>query len=38
MKLNLANTVIGYLKERPEEKYTARQIAAWVFATYPEEC
>ena len=38
MKLNLANAVIGYLKERPEEKYTARQIAEWVFANYPEEC
>ena len=38
MKLNLANAVIGYLKERPEEKYTARQIAEWVFATHHEEC
>lgn len=36
--LNLAKTVIGYLKERPEEKFTARQIAEWVFATFPEEC
>jgi len=38
MTLNLANAVIGYLRERPEEKYTARQIAEWVFATYPEQC
>jgi hypothetical protein len=38
MKLNLANAVISFLKDRPEEKYTARQIAEWVFATYPEEC
>lgn len=38
MALNLAKTVIGYLKERPEEKFTARQIAEWVFATFPAEC
>jgi hypothetical protein len=38
MALNLAKVVIGYLKERPEEKLTARQIAEWFFSTYPEEC
>jgi hypothetical protein len=38
MALNLARAVIGYLKERPEGKFTARQIAEWVFATFPEEC
>jgi len=38
MALNLAKVVIEYLKERPEEKFTARQIADWVFATYPAEC
>ena len=38
MALNLAKTVIGYLKERPEQKFTAREIAEWVFATYPDEC
>ena len=38
MALNLAKAVIGYLKERPEEKFTARQIAEWVFATFPTEC
>lgn len=27
MALNLATTVIGYLRERPEQKFTARQIA-----------
>lgn len=30
MALNLAKAVIGYLKERPEEKFTARQIAEYV--------
>jgi hypothetical protein len=38
MALNLAKAVVGYLKERPEEKFTARQIAEWVFATFPAEC
>jgi len=38
MALNLAKAVISYLKDRPEEKFTARQIAEWVFATFPEEC
>jgi hypothetical protein len=38
MALNLAKVVIEYLKERPEEKLTARQIAEWIVATYPQEC
>lgn len=38
MELNLAKTVVGYLKAHPDEKFTARQIAEWVFATYPEQC
>ena len=33
MALNLTKTVIGYLKDRPEQKFTARQIAEWVFAS-----
>jgi len=37
-KLNLSNAMLGFLKERAEEKFTARQIAEWVFATYPQEC
>jgi hypothetical protein len=36
--LDLANIVIDYLKKRPEGKFTARQIAEWVFATFPAEC
>ncbi len=38
MALNLAKALLGYLKERPEEKLTARQIAEWIFATFPAEC
>ncbi|RAS11706.1 hypothetical protein DFO50_1205 [Microvirgula sp. AG722] len=38
MKLNLVKVVVDYLKSRPGDRFTARQIADWVFATYPEEC
>lgn len=38
MALNLAKAVLGYLKERPDEKLTAREIAEWIFATFPDEC
>jgi hypothetical protein len=30
--------MLSFLKERAGEKFTARQIAEWVFSTYPEEC
>lgn len=38
MALNLAKCVNTFLQERPDQKFTARQIAEWVFATYPDEC
>ena len=38
MALNLANTVVSFLKENPEQKFTAREIANWIFETYPDEC
>jgi hypothetical protein len=38
MALNLGNTVFDYLKKCPDEKFTARQIADWVFQNFPEEC
>jgi hypothetical protein len=38
MSLNLANTVIAFLKDHPDEKFTARQIAEWVFDNFPAEC
>jgi len=38
MALNLAKTVIAYLQARPGEKFTAREIARWIFATYPAQC
>ena len=38
MALNLAKAVLECLTARPEEKLTARQIAEWIFGTYPVEC
>lgn len=38
MTLNLANTVVKFLQERPEKKFTAREIAGWVFEIYPDKC
>ena len=38
MKLKLVNAVLNCLKEQPEAKLTARQIAEWIFITYPAEC
>lgn len=38
MKLNLRQTVIDFLKARPEERFKARQIALWMFENQPEAC
>lgn len=38
MSLNLNKTVAEFLKNNPEQKFTAREIANWIFETYPEEC
>jgi hypothetical protein len=38
MALNLANRVLESLKSKPEQRFTAREIAMWVYETYPEEC
>ena len=38
MALNLRQVVIDYLRNHPEHKFTARQIAEWLFQTFPEEC
>lgn len=38
MKLNLRQTVIDFLKSRPGEPYTARQIALWMFENLREAC
>jgi hypothetical protein len=38
MKLNLRKTIIDFLKARPDERFTAREIALWVFENYREAC
>ncbi len=38
MGLNLANIVVEFLRQNPQRKFTAREIAKWIFATYPVEC
>ncbi|BEU61651.1 hypothetical protein MAFF301524_14510 [Ralstonia pseudosolanacearum] len=37
-KLNLGKTVLAFLQAHSGEKFTARQIAEWVFETFPAEC
>ncbi|GAB3939291.1 COG2958 family protein [Larkinella terrae] len=38
MSLNLVHTVTEFLKSSPDNKFTARQIAEWIYQTYPDEC
>ena len=38
MKLNLTNKIVDFLTTNPEKKFTAREIAEWVFENYEKEC
>lgn len=38
MALNLAKTVIKYLRDNQNKKFTAREIANWIYSNYPDEC
>lgn len=38
MALNLMISVVNYLENHPEEKFTAQDIANWIFQTNPDEC
>lgn len=38
MSLNLKQKVLQFLSERPGEAFTVREIANWIFQTFPEEC
>lgn len=38
MRLNLRQTVVDFLKAHPEERFTARQIALWIFENLREAC
>lgn len=37
-KLRVSEKAIEYLKRNEGEKFTAAQIAQWIFQTYPSEC
>lgn len=36
--LNLANPVVEFSPQQPQQKFTARPITRWLFATYRDEC
>ena len=38
MALNLGKVVVEYLIAHSDQKFSARQIAEWIFQTYPAEC
>ena len=38
MSLDLKPKIVAFLSENMDQKYTAREIAEWVFQTYPEAC
>ncbi|GAA5107058.1 HrgA protein [Bartonella jaculi] len=38
MTLNLTNTIFSFLEKNPTKKFTAREIAQWIFENYPDAC
>ncbi len=38
MALPVKNIVVEFLQDRKGQKFTAREIAEWIFKTYPDEC
>ena len=38
MALNLRQTITDFLKARPEERFTARELACWIFENMREAC
>ena len=38
MGLKLSKIVVDFLASHPEQKFTVRQIAQWIFKQYPSEC
>ena len=38
MSFNLMNKVFDFLKENPEQKFTAQDISDWIVKTYPDDC
>ncbi|WP_370931033.1 COG2958 family protein [Bartonella sp. DGB1] len=38
MSLNLTTKVINFLENNPDKKFTAREIANWIFSEYTDAC
>ena len=38
MELRILEKTRKYLKDRPEQRFTSRQIAEWILEKYPKEC
>jgi uncharacterized protein len=38
VSLNVGRRTIEYLQQNPQGQYTAREIAEWIFMSYPQEC
>ena len=38
MALSVTEIVVEFLQDRKDQKFTAREIAEWIFKTYPDEC
>ena len=38
MSLKIAKTTVAFLQERPDQKFTAREISQWVMESFPDEC
>jgi uncharacterized protein len=38
MGLNLSKTIVDLLSSHSEQKFTARQMAEWIFKSFPTEC
>ena len=38
MVLKVTDIAIKFLQQRPDEKFTAREIADWIFENHPNEC
>jgi hypothetical protein len=37
MRSNVGKRTIEYLQQHPQCQYTAREIAEWIFTSYPQE-
>ena len=38
LRLNIIAKAVDYLRQNSEKRYTAREIAEWIFSNFPDEC